>query len=180
EQLELNPGRVDRASHQTADGVDLAHEVTLRGAADRRIARHVSHGVGRQRAEADVRAEARGRVRRLAARVSRADHDHIEMLLHLPIQKRAKMCSSSASDARRPEISSSAARASCKSARTNSSGIERRAAPAARVSETCARSTSAMWRTLVNAGRSRTGATPSAAMIARPRSAGPAPVPAYT
>ena len=73
EQLELNAGRVDRAAHQPAERIDLANQMTLRGAADRRIARHVRDGVRRQRAEADVRAEARGGVRRLAARVAGTD-----------------------------------------------------------------------------------------------------------
>ena len=41
QQLELNAGRVDRAAHQAAERVDLAHQVALRRAADRRIAGHV-------------------------------------------------------------------------------------------------------------------------------------------
>src|SRR5581483_5583312 len=32
QELELNAGRVDRPSHQTAERVDLAYEVSLRGA----------------------------------------------------------------------------------------------------------------------------------------------------
>ena len=66
EQLELNAGRVDRAAHQPAERVDLANEMPLRRSADRRIARHVRDGVGRQRAEPDVRTEPRRGVRRLA------------------------------------------------------------------------------------------------------------------
>ena len=54
EQLELNAGRVDGAPHQAAERVDLSDEMALRGAADRRIARHVRHGVRRQRADRDV------------------------------------------------------------------------------------------------------------------------------
>ena len=76
------PGRVDRAAHQPAERVDLANEMALRRAADRRIARHVRDGVGRQRAEPDVRAEPRRGVRRFAARVPRADHDDVESALH--------------------------------------------------------------------------------------------------
>ena len=45
EQLELDAGRVDRAAHQSAERVDLADQMTLRRAADRRIARHVRDGV---------------------------------------------------------------------------------------------------------------------------------------
>ena len=68
EQLELNARRVDRAAHQPAERIDLANEMALGRAADRRIARHVRDGVGRQRAEPDVRAETRGGVRGLARR----------------------------------------------------------------------------------------------------------------
>ena len=82
EQLELNPGRVDRAAHQAAERVDLANEMALRRAADRRVARHVRDRVGRQRAEPDVRAETRRRIRRLAPRVPRADDDHVEAVFH--------------------------------------------------------------------------------------------------
>ena len=45
----------------------------------------------------------------------------IALAIYLPIQKREKMCSSRSSDVRLPVISSSAARASCRSASTNSS-----------------------------------------------------------
>ena len=41
EQLELDAGRVDRPPHQAAERVDLANQMPLRRAADRRIARHV-------------------------------------------------------------------------------------------------------------------------------------------
>src|SRR5205809_7954557 len=37
EQLELNTGRVDGSAHQSAERVDLADQVTLRRAADRRV-----------------------------------------------------------------------------------------------------------------------------------------------
>ena len=50
---------------------------------------------------------------------------------HLPMQNREKMCASRSSGARRPLISSSAARASCRSASTNSSGIDPPSAAAA-------------------------------------------------
>ena len=82
EQLELNAGRVDRATHQAAERVDLPHEMALRGAADCRIARHVRDRVGRQRADADARAQARRSEGCLASRVARADHDDVELVLH--------------------------------------------------------------------------------------------------
>ena len=76
----------------------------------------------RQRAQPDVSAKTRRRKRGFATRMARADHNHVER--HLPIQNRAKMCASRSSGVRRPVISSNAARASCKSASTNSSGID--------------------------------------------------------
>ena len=83
EQLELNPGRVDRAAHEAAERIDLADQVTLRGPADGRVARHVRDGVLRQRAEPHVRAQARRGVRRLAPRVPRTDDDHVEAVFHV-------------------------------------------------------------------------------------------------
>ena len=121
EQLELDAGRVDRAAHQPAERIDLANEMALGGAADRRIARHVRDGVGRQRAQADVRAEARRRVRGFTAGVARADHDDVERLPSRSSAKRCIICRhrsarryarATSSDVRRPVISSSAARAS--------------------------------------------------------------------
>src|SRR5581483_10833902 len=149
QELELNAGRVDRPSHQTAERVDLAYEVSLRGAPDCRVARHVRDGLRRQRAQADLRAEPGGGVRGLAPRMAGADDDDIESL-HLPMQKFAKMCASRSSVTRRPEISSSAARAACRSASTNSSGAPH--AVRARISAACARYTSAMCRTVVIVG----------------------------
>ena len=56
QQLELDAGGVDRASHQPAERVDLADQMALRRAADRRVARHV-----RDRAVDSVQiADARG------------------------------------------------------------------------------------------------------------------------
>ncbi len=102
EQLELNAGRVDRAAHQAAERVDLADEMPLRRAADRRVARHVRDGVARQRAEADARAEPRRRVRRLAARVAGADRRSRRSCLSCSdvicrCRTREKMCASRSS-----------------------------------------------------------------------------------
>src|SRR5207249_4190746 len=49
EQLELDPRRVDREPHQTAQRVDLANEMAIRRSADRRIAGHVGDGAVGQR-----------------------------------------------------------------------------------------------------------------------------------
>jgi hypothetical protein len=79
QQLELDAGRVNRPAHQAPERVDLANQMAFRRAADRRITRHVGHGVARQRAQANVTSKARGGVRCLHARMSRADDDHIEV-----------------------------------------------------------------------------------------------------
>src|SRR5439155_866172 len=82
QQLELNPGCVDRARHQSAERIDLANEMSLCGAANRRVARHVRNRVGAQRAEADANAKARRRIRRLAARVAGADDNYVKAAAH--------------------------------------------------------------------------------------------------
>jgi hypothetical protein len=41
----LNAGGVNRAAHQTAERINLPNEVALRRSANRRIARHVRHGL---------------------------------------------------------------------------------------------------------------------------------------
>src|SRR5258706_1902772 len=61
QQLELDSRRIDGAAHQASERIDLAHEVTLGRAANRRIARHVRDGILRQRAEPDMCANARRR-----------------------------------------------------------------------------------------------------------------------
>ena len=61
-----------------------------------------------------------------------APHEQLPLSInHLPIQNRVKMCVSNSSGARLPVTSSSAARASCKSARTNSSDSDPPSASAA-------------------------------------------------
>ena len=79
EQLELDAGRVDRETHQTAHRVDLADEMPLRGPADGRIAWHVRDGVVRERTDGDVESHPRRRPRGFDARVPRPDHDDLVM-----------------------------------------------------------------------------------------------------
>ena len=79
QQLELNAGRVDRAPHEAAERIDLAHEMPLGRAADRRIARHERHGVRRERAESHATPDTRRRPRRLDTGVAGADDDDIEV-----------------------------------------------------------------------------------------------------
>jgi hypothetical protein len=83
EQFELDTGGIDGPAHETAERVDLANQMPLRGAADRRVARHVANGLPRQRAESDVRAETGGGIRRLASSVPGTDNDHVESVCHV-------------------------------------------------------------------------------------------------
>ena len=53
EQLELNAGGVDGATHQPAQRINLTNQMTLGGAANRWVTRHVRDGVSRQRAQPD-------------------------------------------------------------------------------------------------------------------------------
>src|SRR5690606_38215657 len=99
EQSELNARRVDRAAHQPAHGVDLANQVSLRRAANGRVARHQRDRIEPKRADADATPELPGRPCRLAAGMPRTDDDHVELFhtlrrppaSYLPIQNRAKM-----------------------------------------------------------------------------------------
>ena len=70
----LQKGRVRRAPHLAAERVDLAHQMALRRAADRRVARAVSHRIHIDSEYHRLTAEARRGQRRLNARMSRADH----------------------------------------------------------------------------------------------------------
>ena len=79
EQLELDAGGVDRRPHQAAERVDLANQVPLRRAADRRVARHVRDRRLRQRADRHAPAHPRRRPRRLDTRVAGTDDDHVEV-----------------------------------------------------------------------------------------------------
>jgi hypothetical protein len=60
--------------------------MTLRRSPDRRIAGHVRDGVLRQRAEPNVRAQARRRVGGLTARMPGTDHDYVKAVLHTTTQ----------------------------------------------------------------------------------------------
>ncbi len=57
EKLELNPGRIDRASHETPEGVNLRDEMSFGRATNRGITRHVCDGFSSESAESDAAAE---------------------------------------------------------------------------------------------------------------------------
>ena len=77
EQLELYSRSVDCAAHQSAERIDFTDQMSLRRAANRRIARHVRDGFSSERAQSDAAAQLRRRPRGLHARVAAADHDDI-------------------------------------------------------------------------------------------------------
>ena len=80
EQAELNAGGVDRLAHHAAEGVDLADDLPLGHAADRRVAAHLGDGVAVRREQADARADPRRGHRRLDAGMPRADHEHVVLV----------------------------------------------------------------------------------------------------
>ena len=79
EQLELDPGGVDRRGHQAAERVDLAHQVALRRATDRRVAGHVRNRRFRQRTDRYAAAHPRRGPGRLDAGMAGADDDHVKV-----------------------------------------------------------------------------------------------------
>ena len=64
-------------AYLTAERVDLKHELSLAGAAHRRIAGHIPDGVERDGIECDCASELRGGQSSLDPGVSRADNDDI-------------------------------------------------------------------------------------------------------
>ena len=78
QKAELYPGGVRRAAHEPVQRVDLADEVPLPEAADRRVARHLADGARLVRHQQGRGAEARRRRRRLAPGVASPDHDDVE------------------------------------------------------------------------------------------------------
>ncbi len=78
EHAELDARRVGHDAHHAAEGVNLADELAFRQPADGRVAGHLGDGVEVDRQEQRLRAQASGGVGRLAARMARADHNHVE------------------------------------------------------------------------------------------------------
>ena len=72
------PAAVRRAAHHAVQRVDLAHDVALAEAADRRVARHLADAVEAMRDQRRARAHAVRRQRGLGAGMAAADHDDVE------------------------------------------------------------------------------------------------------
>ena len=188
--LNWKPGGVDRVAHQAAERVDLAHQVALRRAADRRIARHVRDGVGRQRQQSPTR-----QPRRAAAYaasqpgVSRADHDDVEPVSMRPCPptsrcrsgEKISVSTASGVPLARDLLQARRARRGRRPS-TNSSWRRRPPPPAPRrASAACARSSNRACRTLVTRTSSSARSSPTSARTSRAaRSSRPAPVAADT
>ena len=78
QRAELDAGLVGGERHGAAERIDLLDQVALADAPDRRIAAHLPERLDVVREQQRAPAHARGRERRLGARVAAADHDHVE------------------------------------------------------------------------------------------------------
>ena len=77
QRAELDAGAVGGDRHRAAHGVDLAHEVALADAADRRVAAHLADGREALRHEQRARTHPGRREGRLGAGVAAADDDDV-------------------------------------------------------------------------------------------------------
>ncbi len=85
--LEHDAGGVDGSAHDAAEGVDLAHDLPLREAADRGVTAHLAdaggiHGDQRDAAHPPPREHRRGGPRRFRSGMTAADHDDLVLLVH--------------------------------------------------------------------------------------------------
>ena len=99
EQPELDGRGVGDDPHRAAQGVDLADNLTLGDAADRRIAAHLPDRVAVHRQKRRAQAHPRGRQGRLDAGMPSPDHDNVEsigiaLLCHEPVRP-ATVCGAS-------------------------------------------------------------------------------------
>jgi len=78
EQAELDGGGVGQEPHRAAEGVDLADDLPLGHAADRRVAGHLADRVGVDRQQGRPEAHPRRRQGRLQAGVTGADDEDVE------------------------------------------------------------------------------------------------------
>ena len=92
EQAELDAGGVRHPAHQAVERIDLADEMALAQAADRRIAGHRADLVGAQRHKRGARARAGGSTCCLAAGMAAADHHDIVDFSHFSFRFVADRC----------------------------------------------------------------------------------------
>ena len=77
EKLELYACSVDCFRHQSAQRIDLSNQMSLRRAADGRVAGHVRDGFSRERTQTDTSPQPRGGPRCFDTGMAGADHYHI-------------------------------------------------------------------------------------------------------
>ena len=88
EQAELQAGRVDRLPHGAAQRIDLADDLPLGHAADRRVAAHLGDRVQVDRQQRRARSHAGGGQGRLGAGVSGTHHDDVIFVASLGFHQR--------------------------------------------------------------------------------------------
>ena len=77
EDAKLDAGGVDRLPHHAPERIDLADELRLADAADRRVAAHLADGVAVCREQCHAGSQPRRRAGRLHAGMPGADHEHV-------------------------------------------------------------------------------------------------------
>ncbi len=82
EHPELNAAAIRHSAHEAIERIDLAHQMTLAKAPDRRIAGHRPDGGKAVRDQRRRRPHAGRRRRRLTAGVATTHHDHVELGIH--------------------------------------------------------------------------------------------------
>ena len=138
-------------AHHAAERIDLANEMSFRGAADRWIARHVRNRVSTQRAERRRCTPARRRRtpprrRHGPAPITITSKSSCCPVNYCQYRTARRYARARRRSCARPTISSKAPRAAWRSASTNSSGARAARCRARRVERVAALSSSAMWR----------------------------------
>src|SRR5688572_21596842 len=152
----LNASAVDDAAHDSAQRINLSHQVPLGDPSDRWIARHLPDEIEVQRDQPGLSTQPSSRGRGLAAGVSGADHNHVENFIerhrfpsYLPIQNVAKISDRISSVVVSPVICPKYLNALCSGTSTSSSLCRSRKAAWANSSSCFVRHNRSKCRTLV-------------------------------
>ena len=78
---ELDAGAIRRLRHDTTERIDLANQMPLADAPDRRVARHLPQRLDVLRQQQGPRAAARSRECGLGTGMAATDHDHIKLVV---------------------------------------------------------------------------------------------------
>jgi hypothetical protein len=79
----MDPGGIRRASHQSIQGVNLAHQMALTDPANRRVAGHLPNRPNPMGQQQRARANPSGCRGRLASRMTAADNNDIVLVIHV-------------------------------------------------------------------------------------------------